>query len=621
VNEHAATLGAKMAKLLGPYDTKEGRIVLLFIILCSILLSIKYFPGIENTFYYAGFIMKAIHPELLATDPIVGNELTTTDSPYKLTLYYLLPKLLGEIWLDDRLIAFLYTVTVAATFLAADRIAVTLGADGIWERITIVALFLKDHQILENIVNFANPADFHHSALALPIGLGLLLAGIKGRSLLTVLGLTVLLALVSIHVAPFTAGMALIAFWAVGSRLDRRVIGILFTLGIGAAIWGLFFYIDVPDGDRTLLWDLFVNDWYEGMVVPFDPRFNGLLFTVLGNLVFVLVFGAVLLWPQKATVPVRAMRAVAGIALVVWLILGLYGQFAPPALQYPQLLLFSVARQLQYPQIVAYIALMVFIFRWTDAKTDAVRVATALLVVFVLVLSGPGNYDRWAGLFAVALATSLAVHFFFAARAAPTNGEAVALASYKTVLARTVVITMGVAMAVAAGQRLPAWGHLVKTGVHGASEAAVWVGVDTHIRQNTPADAVLLPLEYAYGRALRPGEEYGHRLLIRRNLVSRSARAVPFPMMLSRGLNLEHFQFALAQKDIIRALPGAWMKGDTGAFMAGVRELRPIPDTIVVPTPVAGRLNGPGFPFEIQAEIRDFTVLRRTPRAKAPGGS
>ena len=63
------------------------------------------------------------------------------------------------------------------------------------------------------------------------------------------------------------------------------------------------------------------------------------------------------------------------------------------------------------------------------------------------------------------------------------------------------------------------------------------------------------------------------------------------------------------------------MKGDTGAFMAGVRELRPIPDTIVVPTPVAGHLNGPGFPFEIQAQIRGFTVLRRTPPAKAPGGS
>ncbi|MDP6885149.1 MAG: hypothetical protein QF830_13530, partial [Rhodospirillales bacterium] len=105
--------------LLG-YGTKEGRIVLLCIILCSVFLSIKYFSGIENTFYYAGFVMKAIHPELLTTDPIVGNDLTSTTSPYKLTLYYLLPKLVGEIWLDDRLIAVLYILTVAAAFLAAD---------------------------------------------------------------------------------------------------------------------------------------------------------------------------------------------------------------------------------------------------------------------------------------------------------------------------------------------------------------------------------------------------------------------------------------------------------------------------------------------------------------------
>ena len=401
-----------MAKLLGTYDTKEGRIVLLFIILCSIFLSIKYFSGVENNFYYAGFVIKAIHPELLAADPIVGNELTTTNSPYKLTLYYLLPKLLGEIWLDDRLIAVLYILTVAAAFLATDRIALTLGADGVWERISIILLFLRDHRILENDVNFANHTDFHHSALALPIGLWLLLAGIKGRSLLAVLGLTVLLALVSIHVAPFTAGMALIAFWAVGSHRDRRIIGLLFVLGICAAVWGLIFFLDVPDAHRAPMWDLFVNEWYEGMVVPFDPGFNGLPFTVFGNLVFVLVFGAVLLWPRKATVPVRATRVVAGVALCVWLLLGLYGQFAPPALQYPQLLLFSVTRQLQYPQILAYIALMVFVFRWTDAKTDAVRVATAFLVVFVLVVSGPGNHDRWAGLFGVALAMSVAPILF-----------------------------------------------------------------------------------------------------------------------------------------------------------------------------------------------------------------
>ncbi len=611
-----------MTKILGTYDTKEGRIVLLCIILCSIFLSIKYFSGIENTFYYAGFVMKAIHPELLALDPIVGNDLSSTNSPYKLTLYYLLPKLFGEIWLDDRLIAILYIVTVGAAFLATDRIAVTLGATGVWERISILLLFLRDHRIIENDVNFANHADFHHSAVALPIGLFLLLAGIKGRNLWAVLGLIVLLALVSIHVAPFTAGMALIAFWAVGSPRDRRIIGLLFVLGILAAVWGLFFHIDLPDDQRAPIWDLFVNHWYEGMVVPFDPRFNGLPFTVFGNIIFVLVFGAVLLWPHKVTVPIKATRAVAGVSLVAWLVLGLYGQFAPPALQYPQLLLFSVTRQLQYPQILAYIALMVFVFRWTDTKTDAVRVTTALLVMFVLVVSGPGNIDRWAGLFVVALAISLAIHLFLNARDAPNmwtgarGATSALMASYKTVLAGTFVVTMGVAMAVASWQKLPAWQFLVKTGVHGASGSAVWVGVDTYIRRNTPPDAVILPLEYAYGRALRADEEYGHRLMFHRNLVSRSARAVPFPMMLSRGLNLEHFRFALGQKDIIRAIPDAWMRGDVDAFMTGVGKLRPIPDTIVVPTPESTRLRGAGFPFEVQGEVRGFTVLRRNPPTK-----
>ena len=35
---------------------------------------------------------------------------------------------------------------------------------------------------------------------------------------------------------------------------------------------------------------------------------------------------------------------VALVALLAWLVLGLYGQFAPPALQYPQLLLLAFIR-------------------------------------------------------------------------------------------------------------------------------------------------------------------------------------------------------------------------------------------------------------------------------------
>ena len=147
---------------------RDTLIVGIAIVLCAVFLSIKYFPGVESSHYYAGFILSAIDPTLLAEDPIVGAEIGAT-SPYKLTAYYLLPKLFGRLWLDDRFIAVFYVLTVAAAFFFADRIAVRLGASNLLVRLSVLLLFLRDHALFENQVNFAHQPDFHHSALATPL--------------------------------------------------------------------------------------------------------------------------------------------------------------------------------------------------------------------------------------------------------------------------------------------------------------------------------------------------------------------------------------------------------------------------------------------------------------------
>jgi len=54
-------------------------------------------------------------------------------------------------------------------------------------------------------------------------------------------------------------------------------------------------------------------------------------------------------------------------------------------MQYPQLLIFPVTRQLQSPQIIAYVALMVLVFRWLDAERTPNRLAAATAVLFVVV--------------------------------------------------------------------------------------------------------------------------------------------------------------------------------------------------------------------------------------------
>jgi len=597
---------------------REEKAVLALVAVCALLLSIKYFTGLEYPHFYAGFSINAIHPELMTNDPVVGNELSSTGSPYRLTIFYLLPRLFGEIWLDDRFIAVLYVLSVAATFLAADRLAVALGVREIWARATILLIFLRDHMILENLVNFAHHPDFNHSALAIPISLWLLYAAIGGKGLVTVLALSALLAAVSMQVAPFTVGLALIAVAVVGSARQRAVVVLLFAAGIPLFIWALFFHQRVPEADWLPLWNQLVYHWYEGMVLPFDPYWFGLAFMVFGNVAFALLLGAVVLWPVEPFPALRAVRAIAIVSLVTWLVLGLYVQFAPDGWKLPQLLIFPLTRQLQYPQILAYIALMAVVFRWADARPGVGRAATAAAVLFVMLVVGPGNFGKWSGLL---LAAAVSAIVFFAAwrrQGAVASFPAFLASSYKPAVCTAFALTMTVAMAKGVSDKLPDWQFLIRTGIHGASDNARWVDVARYLRDNTPVDAVVVPMRFVEGKELRANENKGDRLLIRRNVASRSGRAIPYPMLLSHGLNLTHFKFAREQEDLLQRIAAAWMAGDGATVTAAVELLRPKPDYLVVPTAVATRVDGPGFPIAETARVGEFTVLKRTAGAGAP---
>lgn len=606
-----------------PLDTRasanDEKIVLATVLFCAVFLSIKYFPGLEGGFY-AGFSINAIYPELMANDPVVGNMSSSAGSPYKSTIFYLFPKIFGDIWLDDRFIAGLYILMVATAFLAADRIAVALGAKGVFERITILLFFLKDHQILDNVVIFAHNPDFNHSALALPIGLWLLYAAISGRNLWIVIGLSLLLALVSVQVAPFTAGMALIAAAVIGRRRDRIIVTVLGIGGTAMLLWALFFYIQVPREDWNSIWNQLTVQWYEGMVLPFDTRFTGLGKVLSGNLIFAFILGGVLLWPAKSRPALKATRAVTALSLGALLILGLYGQFAPDGWKVPQLLLFPVARQLQYPQILASIALMVILFRWVESTGGVKQTVVAGLVFLVLLVSGPGNFDLWIGLSALSMAVSLLALYVLWRRqpgfalSPPAPGASVGaflVGSHRQIICLTFTLTMSVAMAVGAWQKLPAWQFLARTGIHGASENARWIGVTQYIKDNTSIDAVVLPMRIASPNEVRPGVRQSENLVPRRSIASRSGRALPLPLMLTRGLNLKYFEFVGRQNRLLETITTNWMTGNTALVTEAIFRLDLVPDYLVVPSAVVGRMDPGVLPYSAKKEIGGFTVLRR----------
>ena len=573
------------------------------IALCAIFLSIKYFPGVESSHYYAGFIMRAIDGTLLAKDPIVGDAIGST-TPYKLTIYYLLPKLFGTLWLDDRFVLPFYLLTVAASFYLADRIAVALGAEHILIRLTVLLLFMRDHQVLENHINFAHQPDFHHSAIAMPLALSVLYMAIARKPLWMVLGSGIILAAVSLQVAPSTLGFALVAILFIGTKNEKRIAGTLLIVGIAVFIWGMANVVHVVESERIELWRRLTSDWYDGMARPFEPHYGGILRVVITNLLFAGIMLGAIFWPTAGDKrdAIIALRIIVGAACVLWLALGGFVQLAPPSMQYPQILLFPVTRQLQAAQVVAMIGLAVFTLNWAVRAPNIQKTFGAGLVILLLVVAGPGNYALWAGLFFICGVATTGLFWTHNQKAhTADNGHDVRHNPISAIFLTT-LLTMTVAIGYSIHDRGPDWAHLFRTGTHGSSAVAKWQNIAPYLAQNTPRNSVVLPLEWREGSS-------PPKLMVRRNVASRSARAVPFPMRLSQGLDLSWFDFTEAQYALLKEITEGWIAGNAAQIDTALTGLMPRPDYIIVPNDIADR-PGPELARETFVSMDGFTVFK-----------
>lgn len=590
-----------MEALRSAHSRREW-LILGLILLCSVFLSVKYFPGVENSHYYAGLSLQTIHPEMMANDPAHGRPLSLTDTPYKLSVYYLLPKLLGEIWLDDRFILPLYIVMVAACFLAVDRMARLFGLTGLAERAAVLLLFMKDHQLIANKVIFAHDPDFHHSGISLPISLWLLYLGLAGRSLWSVIALGTVLALVSLQVTPFNALLAL-GLLAVGASVGRRrlVWALLATALLCLGIV-LFVLTAPPAADRPELWSMLITRWFKNMADPFNTIRDGLLLTSAWNAAFAAMCLGVIVWKGEADPAFRRLRVAAVASLGLWLWAGLYVHYAPPALQFPQILLFPYARELQAVQTVLFVGLAALALRWAERRGGGKAGALAIAVIAALTLAGPGNYLLWAGMFTAGLvlgAGALALRGGGIHRVWEWPGQ-------RLMIVTALALSMGAASAMALRQRLPDLLHLARTGIHGASSQAKWLGVAEYLRAQTPLGSVLFSIQYADD--FNPAKP---RMDVRRDVASRSGRAVAFPFLLERGLKLPEFRYAQAQRDNAYALALAWYLGDRAQVEERLAQVSPPPDYLLIPNELVDRVAGAGFPFAVETSIRSWTVLRR----------
>tara|TARA_R110000868_G_C10934114_1_gene766577 strand:+ start:288 stop:2075 length:1788 start_codon:yes stop_codon:yes gene_type:complete len=584
----------------------EKYIIWSIIFTCSILLTFKYYPGIENSTYYAGFILRAIDPTLMPLDPIVGDEISG-HSPYKVTIYYFLPKIFGTLWLDDRFVVFFYLATVIFTFWLADKTAVALGAKNIFIRASVLLIFVRDHQVIENLVNFAHQPDFHHSALAIPASLSVIYLSLKYRNILLTVVAGLSISLISIQIAPFTLGFALLAIAVASDGKNRKIAVSILVFGAIAFIALIFKVMPVPASDRVALWNLIVSNWYEGMVAPFDVAFYQSIWDAAAkNTMFIALLSAAALWPANGNKAVKGAKAIFGISLLIFICLGLYGQFAPDALKYPELILFAVTRQLQTPQILAVICLIVLCLNWMQRDPSIYRGLGAFITVLFLVILGPGNHLQWGVLFVL---SSLAVVIILTPKARPISDGFFTQRLFKLfpmIIFLALFTTMTIATAGSAHQKFSDWKILFATGVHGASASAKWINISRYLAENTPKSAVVLPFEYT-----DPAKQTA--LGVRRNIASRSGRAVPWAMRLSKGLNLEWFLYANKLYDQHKTISAAWMARDVKKAVNVISEIHPTVDYVVIPDDVIVGLNMSPW-FEQITSLDGYSILK----VKAP---
>ena len=585
-----------------------------FVVL-ALAMTLKYFPGIEGSMPYAGNVFQAIYPDAFPGDPMIGAERPIWEKPFQLSLFYALVRLRGEIWLDDRFVAAVYLGLIVVSLIGIDRIVRLAGILDCLPRLIIQLIFMRDHQIFFNKVYFAHQSDVHHVAFVIPIIIWMMVATFARKSLWLILFLCVLVAAMSVKMAPYAIAYSLLTAAFLGTRRERMVIAFVFAMALVVFYIAVTQVLVIPEDYRVELWNLMFGNLKSDFIhnTAFAPTPDWPT-TALRNAAFLgLCLGAMAV-PAPRNDAVRAMRLFIGLGLATWLIAGLYFAFAPDALKLPHLILFSMVRSLRWPQTIAYILLMVALFNWLKDTQSLGRIASAVLGLGALFAIGQSNHAEWTALFAASIAAIAAGHWLFARRRGDVETAAVHFADagvladlvrrhHLLLLAQALALTIGIAFTSTVSTRLPAWKTLAEHGVMGDSRSAKWIGIAEFIRENTPADAVVLP--YQYGR--KPGElMFGGRYI-----ATRSGRSTPVISEYSSIFDRDGWKLEKRQQKLVLSLGENLLNQDWRAAKDDLSSLTPRPDYLILLEKFTAPEMFDILPFVEEIRIRGYSILRR----------
>lgn len=584
------------------------RSVLFWLVAVSLFMTLKYFPGLENPAAYAGNVFQSIYPESFPGDPYIGPNRSFLEKPYKLSLFYLLPTLMGEIWLDDRFVVIVYFGLVFASVVGIDKIAQAMGLDDIFARVVLQLVYMRDHTSLTQSMTFAHQPDVNHAAFAIPVHIWLIYCAVTRKSIWLVIGMAVLLSAISIKNAPYTVAYTLLIAAILGSKRDRIMVGTIFAAALALFVVAVLFILPIPDADRLELWNLtYAHSQRFIHANPFYPASVGLprLYT---NIEFLLIcLFAIFLKNYKSPVTV-ALRIFVVCGLIVWFLGGLYYTFSPDFLKSPHVMMFSLARNLRWPQTIAYLLIMVGIFRMLQSDKSARSLTFAWIAFGLLLAVGPGNHLLWLGLYVVSSVVVLTAFLLLTKFANIESDESCKLwkREFESIVGNpnrylmvSLLVCICVAFSTTIVKRGDAWLTLVNKGVIGDSSSAIWIDVAEYVRNNTPADAVVLPLQY--------DPRSPDVLKAKRYLSTRSGRATPVINENSDIFNLAGWTYEFSQRRLLQEIANDFQSGDWKSAKDKFSNLSISPRYVVLPKAL---LRTNRNPFVLEKIVNGFGILR-----------
>lgn len=568
----------------------RGAIPLLIVVL-GVLFSLAMFRGLEHSAGYQGSVYQALHP-----GSFPGDRFMSPLRPTMVSTYYLLVKLVGDVWLDDRFTIVVFAGLAMLALAGVDKTAQLLGARHPHERIAMLSLMVLAHKVLDNQGQLLG-SEFNATLFSSPLVIWLLFECLSGPRPPVVVPLMVVMVSLSVKNSWLPCLITLVLLWNERLRPRGRVLAVAAAALLGVIGWlGYAVFLRRPDGSDVALFDYLHRELENAEANPF-------LNPLAANLVFVAFCLAGVIMKGLPDAVSARLRVMAGTGLAVWLAGGLYLSFAPDPLKIPYLVPLDVTRALWWIQYVMVAALGVALLKWLQRATSpaALGIAWGLLMGLYLL-----HWTFRAKLAVVVAGVTLVMTGIMVWR---RRGVAAfdARTRLQIVAAAMCLGTVSLFAVGTVHRRWEALTFLVRHGIVGDNGGAVWVDVNPYLREHTPASATVFAL--ASRNAI--GEELGLRY--EGSLRNRTGRSMPLGTASAFYVNYQDVQWLKAQRQHVQRVLEAWRRQDLAGISARLAALGS-PDYLVVPTEHAAWLRDrPELGYQFETARGAFWIFRRQP--------